>query len=165
VTERETITCTNPKCKLVQYRTAKNVCRRCKQSTAPPKPEAAHDPARLPVMIEVTMKDGVFPAGSTEDLTTAVQLILTSRRKMSQRELAKKMDCPRTYISKCERGGAIPNLSSLEKFARAFGVSLWEMVKEIEVMRAMLTAARGEVPNGMDSSQVDHDSAVLASVE
>ena len=136
--DRETITCPNPKCKLVQFRGKSDLCRRCKESTAPPEPEP------VPVL-EVNPEPAVFPEGTGEELARSVQLVLASRRgSMSQRQFAQKMDCPRTYISKIENAKAMPDLRQLERFARAFGIPLWVLVMEIELMRTMLTEARKE---------------------
>ena len=43
-------------------------------------------------------------------------------RHLSQRQLAGRMQVPRTYISKIENGKAIPTLGSLERLAMALGV-------------------------------------------
>jgi ribosome-binding protein aMBF1 (putative translation factor) len=135
--ERETITCPNPKCELVQFRTKADLCRRCKESTAPPEPQAS--------VLEVNPEPAVFPEGTAEELARSVQLVISSRRgSMSQRQFAQKMDCQRTYISKIENAKAMPDLRNLERFARAFGIPLWLLVMEIELMRAMLTEARKE---------------------
>jgi len=43
---------------------------------------------------------------------------------MSQRQLALRMEVPRTYVSKIENEKATPTLSSLERLARALEVSI-----------------------------------------
>ena len=45
------------------------------------------------------------------------------RQGMSQRTLAKKMKCSRTYISKIENGAVPPNLRRFYSFAEALDVS------------------------------------------
>ena len=161
MSERETITCEH--CHLVQFRTKADLCRRCHKSTAPPVPEPE------PVIVEVPIENGVFPKGTSEDFSRAIQLVLVSRRKVSQRQLAKRMGCPRTYVSKCETGRAgIPGWPALDRFARAFGVPLWALVREIEVMRAMLTAARKEAENDvarLDRDEVAEPEAILEPLE
>ena len=51
-------------------------------------------------------------------------------RHLSQRQLAGRMQVPRTYISKIENGKAIPTLGSLERLARALEVDLCQLVRD-----------------------------------
>lgn len=51
-------------------------------------------------------------------------------RHLSQRQLAGRMQVPRTYISKIENGKAIPTLGSLERLANALGVELRQLVRD-----------------------------------
>lgn len=50
----------------------------------------------------------------------------------SQRELARDMDSPRTYISKIENGKAAPTLKSLARFSAALGLKTSELVRMAE---------------------------------
>jgi transcriptional regulator with XRE-family HTH domain len=51
-------------------------------------------------------------------------------RHLSQRQLAGRMQVPRTYISKIENGKAIPTLGSLERLAAALGVDVRRLVRD-----------------------------------
>ena len=51
-------------------------------------------------------------------------------RHLSQRQLAGRMQVPRTYISKIENGKAIPTLGSLERLATALGVEMRQLVRD-----------------------------------
>lgn len=51
-------------------------------------------------------------------------------RHLSQRQLAGRMQVPRTYISKIENGKAIPTLGSLERLAAALEVDLCQLVRD-----------------------------------
>ena len=51
-------------------------------------------------------------------------------RHLSQRQLAGRMQVPRTYISKIENGKAIPTLGSLERLALALGVDISQLVRD-----------------------------------
>ncbi len=56
-------------------------------------------------------------------------------RHMSQRQLAGRMQVPRTYISKIENGKAIPTLGSLERLAAALGVDLRQLIRDARSLR------------------------------
>jgi transcriptional regulator with XRE-family HTH domain len=56
-------------------------------------------------------------------------------RHLSQRQLAGRMQVPRTYISKIENGKAIPTLSSLERLANALGVHVRQLVRDARSQR------------------------------
>jgi len=47
---------------------------------------------------------------------------------MSQRQLAMRMNVPRTYVSKIENEKATPTLSSIERLAQALNVSVPELL-------------------------------------
>ena len=118
--EREVLRCDN--CKLVQFRTAADSCRRCRKSLLPetPKPQA------VPVLAAAA------PAGGRNgeiQVATAVR-DLRRVRNLSQRQLAGRMGVPRTYISKIENGKAMPTLSSLDRLARALQVDLSALLRD-----------------------------------
>jgi len=56
-------------------------------------------------------------------------------RHLSQRQLAGRMQVPRTYISKIENGKAIPTLGSLERLARALEVDVCQLVRDARSRR------------------------------
>src|ERR1700745_299755 len=51
-------------------------------------------------------------------------------RNLSQRQLAGRMQVPRTYISKIENGKAMPTLSSLERLSAALQVDICELLRD-----------------------------------
>lgn len=51
------------------------------------------------------------------------------KNKMSQGDVAKKLDVHRSYISGIERGVRNPSLMTIEKVAKALGVSKETLVK------------------------------------
>ena len=53
---------------------------------------------------------------------------LRHRFGLSQRQLALRMQVPRTYVSKIENEKATPTLSSLERLARALEVTVCDLV-------------------------------------
>jgi transcriptional regulator with XRE-family HTH domain len=56
-------------------------------------------------------------------------------RHLSQRQLAGRMQVPRTYISKIENGKAIPTLGSLERLATALGIEVRQLVRDARSRR------------------------------
>ena len=62
-------------------------------------------------------------------------------RHLSQRQLAGRMQVPRTYISKIENGKAIPTLGSLERLAAALEVDVCQLVRDTRSVRDEEVAA------------------------
>jgi transcriptional regulator with XRE-family HTH domain len=65
---------------------------------------------------------------------------LRLERNLSQRQLAGRMQVPRTYISKIENGKATPTLSSLERLANALEVDICKLVYDARSRRNEETA-------------------------
>ena len=70
---------------------------------------------------------GMHVAGQVRELRRA--------RHLSQRQLAGRMQVPRTYISKIENGKAIPTLGSLERLATALNVDVRRLVRDARSRR------------------------------
>ena len=114
-------------CKLVQFRPNNSCCVRCRR------PLDVEEPVRLgPIPVESQPMDpateaGLRVAGLVKEIRRA--------RHLSQRQLAGRMQVPRTYISKIENGKAIPTLSSLERLANALGVHVRQLVRDARSQR------------------------------
>jgi transcriptional regulator with XRE-family HTH domain len=122
VETREVVRCTFADCKLVQFRPSNSRCVRCHRPLdfeAPlrPGPVAVDDPP-----LDPSAEAGLHVAGQVKEIRHA--------RHLSQRQLAGRMQVPRTYISKIENGKAIPTLSSLERLAAALGVDVRQLVRD-----------------------------------
>ena len=76
---------------------------------------------------------GLQVAGQVRDIRKA--------RHLSQRQLAGRMQVPRTYISKIENGKAIPTLGSLERLAAALDVDISQLVRDARSVRDEEVAA------------------------
>jgi len=71
------------------------------------------------------------PANTEAGMQVAAQVRDIRRaRHLSQRQLASRMQVPRTYISKIENGKAIPTLGSLERLALALEVDVCQLVRD-----------------------------------
>lgn len=127
VDAREVVRCNFPECKLVQFKPSNCLCRRCHR------PLDIEEPVRPgPVAVENRTVDpsseaGLKVAGQVKEIRRA--------RHLSQRQLAGRMQVPRTYISKIENGKAIPTLSSLERLAAALDVDVRQLVRDARSLR------------------------------
>lgn len=119
-TSREVLKCEH--CKLVQFRTTTLACRRCKRSMLPEQPKVQPAMALVPA---------AEPPAPTETLQVASAVRDLRRiRNLSQRQLAGRMNVPRTYISKIENAKAMPTLSSLDRLARALEVDISALLRD-----------------------------------
>jgi transcriptional regulator with XRE-family HTH domain len=111
----------------MQYRTNNSLCRRC----------------RRPLDIEesITLAPQLVNSQPVPDCEAAGMQVATQVRELrrarhlSQRQLAGRMQVPRTYISKIENGKAIPTLGSLERLATALGVEVRHLVRDARSRR------------------------------
>lgn len=117
VDSREVLRCDH--CHLVQFRTNNNLCRKCHLSLDTEEPE----PEIVPV-VEAPVSHG---NGSALQIAMAIRS-LRLRSGLSQRQLALRMQVPRTYVSKIENEKATPTLSSLQRLANALEVSVPDLL-------------------------------------
>jgi transcriptional regulator with XRE-family HTH domain len=111
----------------MQYRTANSLCRRCHkpldiEELVPLAPQLVTSPA-----VPSSAEAGLQVAGQVREIRRA--------RHLSQRQLAGRMQVPRTYISKIENGKAIPTLGSLERLATALEVNVCQLVRDSRSVR------------------------------
>jgi transcriptional regulator with XRE-family HTH domain len=131
VEAREVLRC--ERCTLVQFRTANSLCRRC------------HKP------LEVEEPEPIVPqfAGEPEETVAEDNSLQVARavrdlrkgRNLSQRQLAGRMQVPRTYISKIENGKAMPTLSSLARLAAALEIDICHLLRDARSRRHEETAS------------------------
>jgi len=131
VESREVVRCDH--CKLVQYRTANSKCRRCTRGLDAPEPVHAVLQLVPHTTTAPSAEAGLQVAGQVRDIRKA--------RHLSQRQLAGRMQVPRTYISKIENGKAIPTLGSLERLAAALEVDISQLVRDSRSVRDQEVAA------------------------
>jgi transcriptional regulator with XRE-family HTH domain len=77
--------------------------------------------------VAASAEAGLQVAGQVRDIRKS--------RHLSQRQLAGRMQVPRTYISKIENGKAIPTLGSLERLAAALEVGVCQLVRDARSRR------------------------------
>jgi transcriptional regulator with XRE-family HTH domain len=119
VDSREVVRCDH--CHLVQFRTNNNLCRKCRTSLDEDEPEPILQPA--PPVVEPT-------SGNHSHLQIAAAIrMLRQKSGLSQRQLALRMQVPRTYVSKIENEKAVPTLSSLQRLANALEVGVADLLK------------------------------------
>jgi len=125
VDSREVVRCDY--CRLTQYRTSNSLCRRCHRllDVEEPAPLAPQLVTSQPM--HDNAEAGLQVAGQVRELRRT--------RHLSQRQLAGRMQVPRTYISKIENGKAIPTLGSLERLALALGVEVRQLVRDARSRR------------------------------
>ena len=85
-------------------------------------------------MPQLVVPSSVVAEDDDIDVARAVRDIRHSRG-MSQRQLAGRMQVPRTYISKIENGKALPTLSSLERLATALEVHICALLRDARSRR------------------------------
>jgi transcriptional regulator with XRE-family HTH domain len=112
-------------CQLVQFRHENHYCVRCKQ---------------LLFTDEQTFQVGDTPAAPgpvvVEKLKTHNEFVRENVNKirrmndLSQRQLSEKVGSPRTWISKIENGKVDLTINSLERLAKALGVSIIDLISD-----------------------------------
>ncbi|MGB6130729.1 MAG: helix-turn-helix transcriptional regulator [Acidobacteriaceae bacterium] len=120
-------------CSLVQFRTSNSLCRRCRKPLEIDEPE--------PLAPQLVSAD--IPGSEERDGIDVARAVREARheRNLSQRQLAGRMQVPRTYISKIENGKAVPTLSSLERLANALEIGICDLLRDGQSRRACDTAA------------------------
>ncbi|HWX54066.1 MAG TPA: helix-turn-helix transcriptional regulator [Verrucomicrobiae bacterium] len=119
VDSREVVRC--DQCHLVQFRTTNNLCRKCRTSLDEDEPE--------PILeIQVPVAEPSNGRHSHLQVASAIRA-LRLKSGLSQRQLAMRMQVPRTYVSKIENEKAMPTLSSLQRLATALEVGIADLVK------------------------------------
>jgi transcriptional regulator with XRE-family HTH domain len=117
----------------VQFRTSNSLCRRCR------KPLEIDEPESLSPQLVASNGQGA-EEGEGIDVARAVREV-RHERSLSQRQLAGRMQVPRTYISKIENGKAMPTLSSMQRLAQALEVDICDLLRDGQSRRARETAA------------------------
>jgi transcriptional regulator with XRE-family HTH domain len=124
VEAREVLRCEY--CNLVQFRTTNSQCRRCRKPLEVEEPEP-QIPQLVVASEQSAADEGLQVARAVRDCR--------HERGLSQRQLAGRMQVPRTYISKIENGKAMPTLSSLARLAAALEIDICDLVRDARSRR------------------------------
>jgi transcriptional regulator with XRE-family HTH domain len=131
VPAREVLRCEH--CALMQFRTSNSMCRRCHKPL---------DVEEMPAPIEVIAPSEIPASTADAGLRVAAQVKeIRKARHLSQRQLAGRMQVPRTYISKIENGKAMPTLSSLARLAAALEIDICHLLRDARSRRHEETAS------------------------
>lgn len=136
VASREVLRC--DRCSLVQFSTRDMLCRRCRKPLEVAAPE--------PIASSTVEVMGTHAPGNRQSKVAVRLREIRNARHLSQRQLAARLEVPRTYISKIENGRAMPTLSSLQRLANALAVPMSEMVHDARYEREREIAAMMEDP-------------------
>jgi transcriptional regulator with XRE-family HTH domain len=146
----------------MQYRTNNSLCRKCHR------PLDIEEPVQLAPQL---VTNPPVPASAEAGLQVAGQVREIRRaRHLSQRQLAGRMQVPRTYISKIENGKAIPTLGSLERLASALEVNVCQLVRdsrsrrEEEVAAIMADPFLAEIANLLPQLDALHRTLIYGAV-
>ncbi len=131
VETREVVRCEH--CRLMQYRTSNSLCRKCHRPLDIEEPVTLAPQLVTSAPVPASAEAGLQVAGQVREIRRA--------RHLSQRQLASRMQVPRTYISKIENGKAIPTLGSLERLANALEVEVCQLVRDTRSRREEEVAA------------------------
>ncbi len=125
VEAREVLRCDH--CHLVQFRTVTSLGRRCRKPLEMEEPEV-QGPQLVPAGEAARVdEDGIQVARAVRDIRRG--------HNLSQRQLAGRMQVPRTYISKIENGKAMPTLSSLQRLESALDIDICDLLKDARSRR------------------------------
>lgn len=134
-----------PRCRLVQFRPASGLCRRCGVSLGRTIPGAPSSAAQ---------SSGAEPAGAplAKQLGAAIRR-LRKERKLSQQDLASAMGTARTSVSRLERGLLLPSLPTIERATFALGIGIADLFLGLSRCQPETTQPRQERKAGMDKEQ------------
>lgn len=115
-------------CKLVQFQTCEK-CRRCKLPF-----EVVEEAAPIPVLA------AVIPFRKAESLDVGSQLsvtvlLLRKAHGWSQRDLAKRLCSPRTWVTKLEHGTGYGKFDSFHRIASAFEMTPYGLMLIAEAIQ------------------------------
>lgn len=116
---REVVRCRH--CNLVQYVTEWGRCRRCRQMLTEVEVKPATQP---PATVDSTAVFNYKHLVGINKGLAQVMKVMRLATGLSQRDMAAKLGINRVHVSRFERGETTPSIRSVERFAKALGVSI-----------------------------------------
>ena len=120
-------------CGLVQFRTANSQCRRCHApfETAVPEPAIIRSGVEVAPAKPITL--GAPNNALLGDSLSHLLRVIREAEGLSQKRLAIRMKCKRTWISKVECGTVLPNLSTIYRFCDALKLRPNALMEAVEI--------------------------------
>jgi transcriptional regulator with XRE-family HTH domain len=125
---REVLSC--PHCGLVQFRTRNSRCRRCQRSLDD---RLEHSICPFPDPVNSTTTAIENWLGITQIVGRRVREI-RKMQALSQRELAGRLNVPRTYLSKVETCKVLPTIGTLHRLAGDLSVEVHHLLLSREAL-------------------------------
>lgn len=114
-------------CHLNQFMTGNGMCRKCRHSMIP-EPQPIPDVQPVATVNNGYGRPSCAPVnGAKIDVAFAVKLLRTANG-LSQSQLARKLGCPRTWISKIETRAASPQVDSIIELAAALEATPYALI-------------------------------------
>ena len=152
---REVISC--PHCGLVQFRTRNSRCRRCQR----PVDDQLEDSAcPVPFPVNSTM-------AAVDNRLEMAQIIgrrvreIRRNQALSQRELAQRLNVPRTYLSKVETGKVLPTIATLSRLAGVLGVEVHQLLFPREALELSQDSFLLEIASMIQSLTPEQRAVIL----
>jgi len=124
---RDVLSC--PHCGLVQFRTRNSRCRRCQWQLDD---QFEYPVCPVPIPVNSTIVDRL-------EMAKIVGRRVRELRRMqslSQRELAHRLNVPRTYVSKAETCKVLPTIGTLSRLAAALSVQVHRLILSRETVES-----------------------------
>jgi DNA-binding XRE family transcriptional regulator len=126
-------------CRLNQYDTVSRKCRRCGKWLYA-KDEDKHEetmPAPIEPLPSSSSLSSVSPGMHYDSYSFWFPFIITALRELNgltQQQCADRIGVPRQYLCRVERGNTMPYMRMMPRYARAVGVSMYELLRMCEHM-------------------------------
>jgi transcriptional regulator with XRE-family HTH domain len=155
---REVLSC--PHCGLVQFRTRNSHCRRCQRS--------------LDDRLEDSICTVPDPVNSTttaiENRLDVAQIVgrrvreIRKMQALSQRQLAGRLNVPRTYLSKVETCKVLPTIGTLYRLAGALRAEVHHLLVSREVLELSQDPFLVEIASMIHSLAPEQKAVILRAV-
>ena len=154
---REVLSC--PHCRLVQFRTRNSRCRRCQRSLDD-RLEHSICPVPDPVNSTTAMENRL---GITQIVGRRVREI-RKMQALSQMDLARSLNVPRTYLSKVETCKVLPTIGALYRLAGALRVEVHQLLLSNEALELSQDSFLVEIASMIHSLAPEQKAVILRAV-